>query len=260
MPFLPRQPHIDIQDGNNGRVSIHVRHYGRVPDLTAEFSPEVLRRAVNKWRRTSREHRILTAARKLSPTAFRLVEAHLIRERALAVEVKLERKALRQAQRASWSQRRAELPHDAERDRGVVENAEYDQQRDGPARELRGEGEKTADVREHSAANREDSWLDALLEPLERPQEPERTEPETLTQQANRELRETKDREPKISRSERKAMQRELAEREESLRDLVEFTPQPNREPSLTETVRREAGIERSEPRRGRTRDRERSR
>lgn len=260
MPLLEREPHIHIQDGHGGRIAIRVQHYGRVPNLNLEFSPEVLHRAVNKWRRTSREHRILTAARKLSPTAFRLVEAHLIRERALAVEVKLERKALRQAQRASWSQRRAEPPHETDRDKGTVENAEYDQQRDGPARRLRGEGEKTADVREHSAVDREDSWLDALLEPLEPPQEPERAEAETLTQQANRELREAKAREPKVSRSERKAMQRALAEREESLRDLVEFTPQSNREPSLTETVRREAGIERSEARRGRTRDRERSR
>lgn len=244
MPLLEREPHIHIQDGHDGKVAISVRHYGRVPNLALEFSPEVLSQAVNKWRRTSREHRILTAASKLSWTAYRVVEAHLIRERALKVELKLEAKA----RRASWTRPRAEEPQHESHYKSIHERAEYDRQRDGPPHKLK---EQAQPSRDHS-----DSWFDALLEPLERPDARESVE--TLTQQANRELREAKARQPKVSQSERKAMQRELTDREESLRDLVEF--KPDQELSLTEIVRREAQIERPVSRPSRSRDRGRSR
>lgn len=237
MPLAEREPHIHIEDGRDGHVSIHVRHYGRVPDLTREFSPEVLRQAVNKWRRTTREDRILKAAWGLSWTGYRLVQTHLIRERALAIEHKMQLKAERKASRASWSRQRAEEQQLEEREPARSERAESQRQRGSPER-------APTPTKDEAERAKEQSWLDALLEPLERPD----ARPETLTQRANRELKEVRARAPKVSRAEQKAMQRAHAEREESLRDLVEFTPQPEKRPSLTEKARQEAGAARAEP------------
>ncbi len=245
MPLLPREPHVDIQDGHNGYVSIRIQHYGQVPDLKLEFSPEVLRQAVNKWRRTTREHQILTAARQLSPTAFRIVEAHLIRERALKVEQKL---AIR-TWRASWAQRRADAQQEREADAMREERAEFRPQRDvsrpeAPVAKARAEVDRSVS----RIAGRDEV--------------PDRTPiaHETLTQRANRELAEAKAKAPKVSRAERKEMQRALTEREESLRDLVEFTPQPERQLTLTERARQEAGVPRAEPKARVERSKERTR
>lgn len=247
MPLLPREPFVDIQDGNAGRVSIRIQHYGQIPDLRLEFSPEVLRQAVNKWRRTTREHEILTAARKLSPTAFRIVEAHLIRERALAVEQKLAAKA----RRASWSQRRDAEPQRDERDSPVSERAEYDAQRDAGSRSERSKSEVAAKGRDEQA----DSWWDVLTGKDDLPAWTPDFVQETPTKRAQRELAEEKSRKPKVSRSERTAIQRALAEREESLRDLVEF--EPKRE-TATQRALRESKAERAEPQPDRDRDRSR--
>lgn len=253
MPLLPREPFIEIHDDHTGRVAIHVQHYGRVPDLALEFSPEVLRQAVNKWGRTPREHRILTAARKLSPTAFRVVEAHLIRERALAVEQKLAQKS----SRASWSQPRAEEPHSSERENPTVERAEHSPEHDRTPAPLQRQRSSSPDRR----AGTGDRVADARRPELPRSQQhadpPRRSRPETLTERAQRELEETKARRPKPSRSERTAIQRALAEREESLRDLVEFIPARPRE-TLTEKARRTTAAEPAKPQPGRDRDRSR--
>lgn len=240
MSLHEREPHIHIEDGHGGRVSINVTHYGRVPDLTREFSSDVVRQAVNKWRRSSREHRILNAARGLSWTAYRLVEAHLIRERCLAVEYKLERKA----ERASWSRPSADAQQPDERDVRRVERAELDAQQ----RERTPIRVPTKDEAERA---NDQSWLDALLSHIERPDVPERTE--TLTERAQRELAETKARKPKDGRSERRAMTRALAEREESLRDLVEVTPQRD---TAIDRAMRDTQAERAQPQRERDRSR----
>lgn len=244
MPLLEREPHIHIEDGHNGQVSIHIRHYGRVPDLTREFSPEVLRQAVNKWRRTSREHRILKAAWGLSWTGYRLVQTHLIRERALAIEHKMQLKAERKASRASWSRQRAEEQQHDDRAPARSERAESQRQRGQPER-------TPIPTKDEAERAKEQSWLDALLEPLERPD----ARPETLTERANRELAEAKANRPKVGRSEQRAMDRALAEREESLRDLVEFTPK--RETAIDRALQ-DTKAERAQPQPERDRDRSR--
>lgn len=252
MPLLEREPHIHIEDGRDGQVLIHVRHYGRVPDLTREFSPEVLRQAVNKWRRTSREDRILKAAWGLSWTGYRLVQAHLIRERALAVEFKMQRKAELKAERASWSRRSTDAQQLDEREVAKTERAAYHQQRGDDGRERESSTARPMPTKDEAELAKDQSWLDALLSPLERPFE---ARPETLTERAQRELAQEKSRKPKISSSERTAMQRALAEREESLRDLVEF--EPKRE-TATQRALRESKAERAEPQPDRDRDRSR--
>lgn len=247
MPLLPREPFVDIQDGNAGRVAIRIHHYGQVPDIRLEFSPEVLRQAVNKWRRTTREHQILTAARKLSPTAYRIVEAHLIRERALEVEHKIAAKA----RRASWSQRRDAKPQQEEREQPVRERAEYDPLRDAGERSDRPKAVASEKVLDERA----DSWWDVLTGKDDLPEWTPDFVPETLTERAQRELAEEKSRKPKVSRSERTAIQRALAEREESLRDLVEFEPQRQ---TATQKALRESNAERAQPQPERDRDRSR--
>lgn len=244
MPLAERDPHIHIEDGRDGQVSIHIRHYGRVPDLTREFSPEVLRQAVNKWRRTSREDRILKAAWGLSWTGFRLVQTHLIRERALAIEHKMQLKAERKAGRASWSRQRAEEQQLDDRQPARSERAESQRQQATPER-------APTPTKDEAERAKEQSWLDALLEPLERPN----ARPETLTERAQRELTEAKANQPKVGRSEQRAMDRALAEREESLRDLVEFTPKRE---SAVERALRESQAERAQPQPERDRDRSR--
>ena len=244
MPLAEREPHIHIEDGRDGHVSIHIRHYGRVPNLTREFSPEVLRQAVNKSRRSAREDRILKAAWGLSWTGYRLVQTHLIRERALAIEHKMQLKAERRDQRASWTRQRAEEQHHQDREPARSERADSQLQRGAPDRAPK----PTKDEAERA---KEQSWLDALLEPLERPD----ARPETLTERANRELAEAKANRPKVTRSEQRAMDRALAEREESKRDLVEFTPK--RETAVDRALK-ETKAGRAQPQPDRDRDRSR--
>lgn len=246
MPLPVREPFIEISDDPSGRVAIHIQHYGRVPDLASEFSPEVLRQAVNKWGRTPREHRILTAARKLSPTAFRIVEAHLIRERALVIQHNMERKT----SRPSWSQSRTEEPQPAERETPTVERAEYHDQRAG--RDDRLQPQRTsAAVRAPAPRERSSDARKPALPPQQR------SRSETLTERAQRELQEAKAQRPKPSRAERTAIQRALDERQESLRDLVEFTPPRPRE-TLTEKARKQSNAQPAQPRPDRDRDRSR--
>lgn len=89
-------PVITITEQPGKPVAIRVDHYGRVPDLLGQFSDDVLRRAVNKGR-TRHEHQILKAARRLSRTAFRIVENHLIYERCLKVQEQQQRRVSRPA-------------------------------------------------------------------------------------------------------------------------------------------------------------------
>lgn len=238
-------PHVAIKLAD-GRVSIHVEHYGRVPDLSAEFSADVLRRAVNKFRRTRQENRILIAARNLSPVARRCVEAHIIRARALKIEMKLQAKAAR----AKPQRLRAEEPQGDERAVGVVEKAEYDRQRD--AKDLLPAGPRMSFIH-HSR----DDWRDQM----KKPKADERGRVATLTERANRRLQEAKAQAPKISRAERRSMQQALAEREDGLRDLVEFKPQSDqRRPTLTERAAERAQLPPQAERDQVQRKRERSR
>lgn len=248
MPLLEREPHIHIEDGRDGHVSISISHYGRVPNLTREFSPEVLRQAVNKWRRTSREDRIMKAAWGLSWTGYRLVQTHLIRERALAIEHKMQLKAERRDRRASWSRQRAEEQQLEDREPARSERANTQPERWRPSH-------APTPTKDEAERAKDQSWLDALLEPLERPAE---TRPETLTERANRELSEAKANRPKTSRSEQRAMDRALAEREESLRDLVEFTPKRDGHVSAIDKAVRETKAEKAEPQPEQDRDRSR--
>ena len=252
MPLIEREPHIHIEDGRDGQVSIHVRHYGRVPDLTREFSPEVLRQAVNKWRRTSREDRILKAAWGLSWTGYRLVQAHLIRERALAIEHKIGRKAERKAGRASWTRPSADTQQVDERESAKTERAAYDRQPGDNGRDRGTSMVRPVPTKDEAELAKDQSWLDALLSPLERPPS---TREETLTERAQRQLAEEKSRKPKVSRNEQRAMDLALAEREESLRDLVEF--KPKRE-TATQRALRESKAERARPQSDRDPDRSR--
>lgn len=89
-----KYPVITITERPGKPVSIRVDHYGRVPNLLGQFSDDVLRRAVNKGR-TRREHQILKAARRLSRTAYRIVENHLIYERCLKVQEQHQRRTSR---------------------------------------------------------------------------------------------------------------------------------------------------------------------
>lgn len=238
-------PHVAIKFTGQG-VSIHVEHYGRVPDLSAEFTADVLRRAVNKFRRTTQENRILIAARKLSPIARRCVEAHIIRARAVQIEMKLQGKTARARQQRI----RAEEPQREERTPRVVEQAEYDRQRD--AKDLRPAGPRMSYIH-HSR----DDWRDQV----QKPKAVEHPRAETLTERANRRLADAKAQAPKVSRAERREIQRALAEREESLRDLVEFTPQPEkRGPTLTERAAERAKLPDNPDRGSPQRERERSR
>lgn len=216
MPLAPRHPQVTIQDCGDGRIDIHVHHYGRVPDLRADFSDDVLSKAVNKWRRTSREHEILTAARKLSPTAYRIVEAHLIRERALRIEFG-----------PTWQDVARILvfgkPETNEKAERIDERAEFDPRRDLAPREV--QVERKAEPQPVERAT--DDWFEALFIPKKQPEVAPPDRYAQLTAEANRALQEAKDKAPKISRAERKEMDRAHAEREEELRDLREFTPPP---------------------------------
>lgn len=238
-------PHVAIQYAG-GRVSISVEHYGRVPDLSLEFSEDVLRRAVNKFRRTTQEHRILLAARKLSPIARQCVEAHIIRARALQIEMKLQAKAAR----AKRPRLRAEEPQAEERADRQVERAEYDPQRDAKNRPR---SSPRLSLLHHSR----DSWWGEV----QPPKAAEKPRPETLTQRANRRLQEAKASKPKVSWAERREMQRAHAEREESLRDLVEFKPQPEpKQLTLTQRAAQRVGLPDQPTREHPQRTRERSR
>lgn len=241
MPSPQLAPFIEIRETDGNLHSIHVQHYGRVPDLSQEFSPDVLHEAVNKWRRTSREHRILTEARRLSPEAFRIVEAHLIRERALVIEHKRASRSMR----ASWSQARGEEPRAENHPQPTQERVAFDGQR-GTRSPLQ---PPNPDVT--------DSWFDVLTGKDSLPEWTPDYVPETLTQRAQRELEEAKASRPKPSRAERRAMQQALEEREESLRDLVEFTPQPARD-TLTQRAMRDTAA--APAREDRNRDKDRSR
>jgi len=86
-------PLIKIIERPGKPVTIRVFHYGRIPNILNHFPDAVLRRAVNKSR-TREEHRILKAARSLSRTGYRIVEQHLIFQRALKVQDELQRKHL----------------------------------------------------------------------------------------------------------------------------------------------------------------------
>lgn len=238
-------PHVAIQYAG-GRVSISVEHYGRVPDLSLEFSEDVLRRAVNKFRRTKQEHRILIAARQLSPIARRCVEAHIIRARAIQIEMKLQAKAAR----ARRPRLRAEEPQAEERADRQVERAEYDRQRD--AKDLLRSPPRLS-LLHHSR----DSWWGDV----QRPTAAKTSRPETLTQRANRRLQEAKASRPKVGWAERREMQRALAEREESLRDLVEFKPQHEpKQPTLTQRAAQRVALPEQQVHERPQRTRERSR
>ncbi|MBS0234233.1 MAG: hypothetical protein JSR99_12205 [Proteobacteria bacterium] len=89
-----KYPLIKIIDRPGKPIAIRVFHYGHIPNILNQFPDAVLRRAVNKGR-TREEHRILKAARGLSRTAYRIVEQHVIYQRALKVQDELWRKNLR---------------------------------------------------------------------------------------------------------------------------------------------------------------------
>lgn len=93
-PLEEKYPLIKIIERPGKRMAIRVFHYGRIPDILNQFPDAVLRRAVNKSR-TREEHRILKAARSLSRTGYRIVEQHLIYQRAVKVQEELRLKGLR---------------------------------------------------------------------------------------------------------------------------------------------------------------------
>lgn len=131
-----REPAFYVRDEPGQKVSIRVVHYGRIPNLTRHFPPDVYKKAVDRFR-SSREHRILTAARGLSPTAYRVVEEMLIHQRCQYIMDMRQRRGPQPhhpnaTDRFYEETRRdqAELheqPHD---EREVVENVELDRDPD----------------------------------------------------------------------------------------------------------------------------------
>lgn len=77
-------PHIEYQERDGRLVMLRVRHVGVVPPFPSRFSEEVYRRALSQWR-TPLEDRLLTAARRLGRTAYRVVERSIIIQRCEAI-------------------------------------------------------------------------------------------------------------------------------------------------------------------------------
>lgn len=87
-------PLIKILERPGKPIAIRVFYYDRIPNILNHFPDAVLRRAVNKGR-TREEDRILKAARSLSRIGYRIVEQHVIYQRALKVQEQMRREALR---------------------------------------------------------------------------------------------------------------------------------------------------------------------
>lgn len=88
------RPLIQIIDRPGRPVAIRVFHYERSSNILNQFPDAVIRRAVNKGR-TRDEDRLLKAARSLSRPGYRIVERHVIYQRALKIQAEIHARNLR---------------------------------------------------------------------------------------------------------------------------------------------------------------------
>lgn len=88
------RPIIQMIDRPGKPLAIRVFHYERSSNVLNQFPDAVLRRAVNKGR-TREEDRLLKAARSLSRPGYRIVERHVIYQRALKIQAEDHAKNLR---------------------------------------------------------------------------------------------------------------------------------------------------------------------
>lgn len=77
---------IEVVERGNRVALIKVHHSGRVPDLLSRFSPGVREKAQRWWWSTSRERRILRAAKTQGRLTYDIVREALIHDRAANIE------------------------------------------------------------------------------------------------------------------------------------------------------------------------------
>jgi hypothetical protein len=82
---------IRIVERGNRVVSLEINQAGRVPTLD-RFSSEVRERAERWWFSTARERRILNEAGKQGRLNYEIVKQALLRDRAAAIELRMQRK------------------------------------------------------------------------------------------------------------------------------------------------------------------------
>lgn len=99
-PFLLRddemQQHhqMDVTVSGSGELSVKVHYRDHVPDLLARFSDEVRQRAARfVWWRTRYERQLLKACREMPDWAKATVRQHLLHERAVRIEARMQRQA-----------------------------------------------------------------------------------------------------------------------------------------------------------------------
>lgn len=234
-----QEPAIQIREEPGKPVEIRVRHYGRVPDLTSRFSPEVRLQAVNKLR-TRREQAILSAARGLSPMAYKVVEEFLFAERCALLQHKLDVKKRVGAleDRVAREQQGWVLAPGLEDGPNEPSNL-VEEHTKGSAREADDRTEPSEPARDKKPPRREHIAHRLAREAAERAKA---EQPEPM---------------PKMSRKERKESDRILAKQDEDrLSDAREFKP---RKEHIAERLAREHADKLKELRK-QPRSRERSR
>jgi hypothetical protein len=121
-------PFIKISRRPGEPIAIRVHHYGRVSSILNHFPDAVLVRAVNKSR-TREEDQILNAARSLSGVARRIVEQHVIYQRAVKIQEQMHQTALRSIKvRRFPSQQNSRLPLERQEGRPEISPAKVREQ------------------------------------------------------------------------------------------------------------------------------------
>ncbi len=83
---------IEVVERGNRVAMIKVHHSGRVPDLLNRFGPEVWEQAQRWWWSTSRERRILRAARHQGRLTYDIVREALLHDRAANIERRMDKR------------------------------------------------------------------------------------------------------------------------------------------------------------------------
>lgn len=86
---------IEVVERGNRVSMIKVHHAGRVPDFLQRFTPEVREKAQRWWWSTSRERRILRAAKSQGRLTYDIVREALLHDRAANIERRMEQQRAR---------------------------------------------------------------------------------------------------------------------------------------------------------------------